>query len=181
REAEREGVGRVEVDIVGEEWAAAEPVPVRACGGEGMGRAGCADGKGESHGDGEDSCDGEGTEGCQHRMRGGAGASEALMDEAQACGGQRNQQAAAEGEEDEFRGHRASLWRARWACVSSQMPTHSRARPEATKAKRRPSAGSRMSAATATTNPDTSSRQAAKRKWSTYGCVSNEIFGAASV
>src|SRR6185312_9979469 len=48
REAEREGVGRVEVDIVGEEWAAAEPVPVRACGGEGMGRAGCADGKGES-------------------------------------------------------------------------------------------------------------------------------------
>ena len=81
-----------------------ESEPRRACNSEG-----------ESCRNGKDSGDGEGAERRNHSVRGGARAAEALMDEAEARGGKRHKQDAAEGKENHLGGHRASFVRARCA------------------------------------------------------------------
>ena len=94
----------------GEEGLGAEPVDGPAGNVDGVGlAAGKASPGGADEGE-DDGCDGQRAEGCEHGVRGAAGAAEALMDERQAGDCERDED---DGDEAEVDAHAGPLCRER--------------------------------------------------------------------
>src|SRR5580704_16304564 len=82
--------GGVEVQAAGGEGLGAEPVETETGEQEGVSGAALESGEGEADEDERDGCNAEGTERRDHGVGGRAGASEALVDEGQPGGGERD-------------------------------------------------------------------------------------------
>lgn len=94
----------------GEEGFGTEPVDGLAGDVDGVGEAAGKSGPCGADEDEDDGCDGQRAEGCEHGVRGAAGASETLMDERQAGDCERDEHDADEAEVD---GHSGPLCRER--------------------------------------------------------------------